>query len=197
LVQRVDRDTSLLAQAVELELGANMQALLGEPASDATQDQHDEFSRRAGSWWAALAKHLLNVQPSGAMAHRMMSIPLCIDGRLVEFRMALFDESDQAELKPELKQRTLRIALDLDSLGKTELTARVVDRHISIDLLAVSADVAETLGSHHGQLGSTLAALGWAVDGVRYGVAADSDDDPVVRSVMERVVAGGSFKLVA
>jgi hypothetical protein len=63
--------------------------------------------------------------------------------------------------------------------------------------LAVSADVAETLGSHHGQLGSTLAALGWAMDGVRYGVAADSGDDPVVRSVMERVVAGGSFKLVA
>lgn len=197
LAQRVDTDASLLAQAVEHELGASREALFGEPAGDATQDQGDEPGRRAESWWTTLAKHLLNVQPSGARAHRMMSIPLCIDGRLVEFRMALFDESDQAELEPELKQRTLRIALDLDSLGKIDLTARVVDRHISIDLLASSADVANTLGSHHGQLGSTLTALGWAVDGVRYGIAPDSNDDPVVRSVMERVVAGGNFSLVA
>lgn len=197
LAQRVGTDASLLTQVVEHELGASREALLGEPASDAAQDQNGDPDSQAESWWAALAKHLLNVQPSGAMAHRMISLPLCIDGRLVEFRMALFDESNQAELEPKLKQRTLRIALELDSVGKIELTARAVDRHISIDLLAASAEVAETLGSHHGQLGGTLAALGWAVDGVRYGVAPRSDDDPVVRSVMERVVAGGSFKLVA
>lgn len=76
-----------------------------------------------------------------------MSIPLCIDGRLVEFKMALFDESDQAELEPELKQRTFRIALDLDSLGEIDLTARVVNRHINIDLLAASAGVVETLAA--------------------------------------------------
>jgi len=195
--QLVDTDASLLAKAVEHELGANREALFGEPAGDPAQDHNGEADRQAGSWWAALARHLLNVQPPGAMAHRMMSLPLCIDGRLVEFRIALFDESDQAELQPELKQRTLRIALDLDSLGKVELTARAVDRHIGIDLLAGSADGAEMLGSHHGQLGSALAALGWTVDGVRYGVAPHGEDDPVVRSVMERVVAGGSFRMVA
>jgi len=42
-----------------------------------------------------------------------------------------------------------------------------------------------------------LAELGWVVDGVRYGVASRTGDDPVVRSVMERLVAGGSFKVVA
>lgn len=195
--QLVDTDASLLAKAVEHELGANREALFGEPPGDPAQDHNGEADRQAGSWWATLAKHLLNVQPPGAMAHRMMSLPLCIDGRLVEFRIALFDESDQAELQPELKQRTLRIALDLDSLGKVELSARAVDRHISIGLLAGSADGAEILGSHHGQLGSALAALGWTLDGVRYGVAPHAEDDPVVRSVMERVVTGSSFRVVA
>lgn len=195
--QHVASDASLLANTVEQELGANSEALFREPAGDQAQDHNGEADRQASSWWATLAKQLLNVQPPGATAHRMMSLPLCIDGRLVEFRIALFDESDQAELQPELKQRTLRIALDLDSLGRVELTARTVDRHIGIDLLAGSAGSAETLGSYHGQLGSALAALGWTVDGVRYGVAPQSEDDPIVRSVMERVVAGGSFRMVA
>ena len=195
--QHVASDASLLANTVEQELGANSEALFREPAGDQTQDHNGEADRQASSWWATLAKQLLNVQPPGATAHRMMSLPLCIDGRLVEFRIALFDESDQAELQPELKQRTLRVALDLDSLGRIELTARTVDRHIGIDLLAGSADGAETLSSYHGQLGSALAALGWSVDGVRYGVAPQSEDDPIVRSVMERVVAGGNFRMVA
>jgi hypothetical protein len=197
LTQHVASDASLLAQTVELELAANRAALLDEPAGDMAQDHDGEADRQAGSWWAALAKQLLNVQPPGAMAHRMMSLPLCIDGRLVEFRIALFDESDQTELQPELKQRTLRIALDLDSLGKVELTARAVDRHISIDLLAGSEDAAKMLGGQHGHLDSALATLGWTVDGVRYGVAPHSEDDSVVRSVMERLVAGGSFRIVA
>lgn len=196
-IQHVASDGSLLAQTVERELAANREALPRESAGDMAQDHNGEADRQAGSWWTAVAKHLLNVQPPGATAHRMMSLPLCIDGRLVEFRMALFDESDQAELQPELKQRTLRIALDLDSLGKVELRARAVDRHISIDLLAGSTDAAEMLGGHHGQLGSALAALGWTVDGVRYSVAPHSEDDQVVRSVMERVVAGGRFRMVA
>ena len=195
--QHANSDASLLAHTVERELGANREALFGEPAGNPAQDGDGEADRQASSWWATLAKHLLNVQPPGATAHRMMSLPLCIDGRLVEFRIALFDESDQAELHPELKQRTLRIALDLDSLGKVELTARAVDRHLGIDLLAGSPDSAETLGSYHAQLGSALAALGWTVDGVRYGIAPHAEEDPVVRGVMERVVAGGSFRVVA
>lgn len=197
VAQRFDADSTLLAQAVEHELDATRQALSGKQSGDGMQDRHGDPGRQTESWWAALARRLLNVQPAGALAHRMMSLPLCIDGRLVEFKLALFDESDQADLRPELKQRTLRIALDLDSLGRIDLTARAVDRHLSIDLLTGSEGMAEFLGRHDSQLGSVLAELGWVVDGVRYGVSPRTGDDPVVRSVMERLVAGGSFKVVA
>lgn len=73
----------------------------------------------------------------------------------------------------------------------------MVDRHLSMDVLAASPEIAERLGNFDSQLGATLAGLGWIVDGARYGVATLDGDNPVVRSVMERMVAGDSFRIVA
>lgn len=154
--------------------------------------QGGEQARRA---W--IAQRLLNAQQPGALAHRMMSLPLAIDGRLVEFRIALFDVSSDADLTPELRQRSLRIALDLDGLGKIDLLARVVDSHVRVEVLAASEAAAATLGGQDHLLSRALAALGWTLDGASYAVKPSDSGDAVVRTVMERIVAGDNFNMVA
>jgi hypothetical protein len=164
---------------------------IGAGNGDGDTESGDQ-ARRA---W--IAQRLLNAQQPGALAHRMMSLPLAIDGRLVEFRIALFDVSGDADLTPELRQRSLRIALDLDGLGKIDLLARVVDSHVRVDVLAASEAAAATLGGQDRLLSRALGALGWTLDGASYAVKPSEAGDVVVRTVMERIVAGDNFNMVA
>ena len=147
--------------------------------------------------WAWIAQRLLNAQQPGSLAHRTMSLPLAINGRLVEFQVALFDVSVDAELRPELRQRSLRIALDLDQVGRIEILARVVDRHVVLNVLAASDSTAAAIGDQDSALARALANLGWTVDAVSYEVRPSTSGNALVRTVMERLVAGDNFNLVA
>jgi hypothetical protein len=183
----------LLAQLVADEL-AQSQALLmagDEEGAHAGQDssQHAKLAQ-------AMATTVLNARQDGALVQRVLSLPLMVDGRLVELRLALFDESDQAQIQPELRQRSLRIALDLDSLGRVELLARLVNHHLSLEWRASSESLADLAGRHDAQLAGRLSELGIALDGARY-VVADGGEGSAMQEVMTRVIAGGNFSLVA
>ncbi len=195
--ERLQADAALLERLVEDELAAG-QALLHQEA-DAQQGQGSPERQPDAALWAALAIAMLNAQQPGALAHRIMSLPLAIDGRLVELQLALFDDAEQAALLPELRQRTVRIALELDSLGRVELLARVVNRHLSLEIRSATEEGASALGRQDSQLAALLAQMQWTLDGASYVVAsaAVGASPGLVRTVMQRMVAGDNFSIEA
>lgn len=192
-------DAEQLGRLVEDELAAAQTLLRQEADQQQGGGQNTPDQQRDAALWAALANTMLNAQQPGALAHRLMSLPLAIDGRLVELQLALFDDAEQAELLPELRQRTVRIALDLDSLGRVELVARVVNRHLSVEICVASEDGAAMLGEHDRQLSGLLTRMAWSLDGASYTVAPMPLDggSALVRSVMQRMVEGDNFSIEA
>lgn len=192
-------DAEQLARLVEDELAAAQTLLRQEADQQQGGGQNSPDQQRDAALWAALASTMLNAQQPGALAHRLMSLPLAIDGRLVELQLALFDDAEQAELLPELRQRTVRIALDLDSLGRVELVARVVNRHLSVEICVASEKGAAMLGEHDRQLSGLLTRMAWSLDGASYKVAPVPLDsgNALVRSVMQRMVDGDNFSIEA
>lgn len=192
-------DAEQLARLVEDELAAAQTLLRQEADQQQGGGQNSPNQQRDAALWAALANTMLNAQQPGALAHRLMSLPLAIDGRLVELQLALFDDAEQAELLPELRQRTVRIALDLDSLGPVELVARVVNRHLSVEICVASEKGAAMLGEHDRQLSGLLTRMAWSLDGASYKVAPVPLDggNALVRSVMQRMVDGDNFSIEA
>ncbi len=192
-------DAEQLARLVEDELAAAQTLLRHEADQQHGGGQNPPDQQRDAALWAALASTMLNAQQPGALAHRLMSLPLAIDGRLVELQLALFDDAEQAALMPELRQRTVRIALDLDSLGRVALLARVVNRHLSVEISVASEEGAAMLGEHDRQLSGLLTKMAWTLDGASYQVAATAPagGNALVRSVMQRMVAGDNFSIEA
>lgn len=196
---RLHADAVQLAGLMEDELAAAQNLLRQEADQQQGGGQNSPDQQRDAALWAALASTMLNAQQPGALAHRFMTLPLAIDGRLVELQLALFDDAEQAALLPELRQRTVRIALDLDSLGRVELLARVVDQHLSVQICVTSEEGAAMLGEHDRQLSGLLTSMAWTLDGASYEVAATSrvGGNALVRSVMQRMVAGDNFSIEA
>ncbi|MBK4735686.1 flagellar hook-length control protein FliK [Noviherbaspirillum pedocola] len=192
----VRENAQTLTDAIDTQLHAMSQAQFGATGAeaDSSGDGMDEGERER---WAWIAQRLLNAQQPGSLAHRTMSLPLAINGRLVEFQVALFDVSADAELRPELRQRSLRIALDLDQVGRIEILARVVDRRVVLNVLAASDSTAAAIGDQDSALARALANLGWTVDAVSYEVRPSASGNALIRTVMERLVAGDNFNLLA
>jgi hypothetical protein len=195
---RLHADAVQLERLLQDELAAAQTLLRHEADAQQGGGQSSSDQQRESVLWAALASTILNGQQPGALAHRLMSLPLAIDGRLVELQLALFDDAEQAALMPELRQRTVRITLDLDRLGRVELLARVVNRHLSVEICVASEDGAAMLGEHDLQLSCLLTSMAWTLDGASYKFAAASPGgNALVRNVMQRMVAGDNFSIEA
>jgi hypothetical protein len=194
----IDAHARLLAETSEAELN-DVPGPTQQRQNEHTGDNPDRQSsdQQAAVLQQALAMRMLNAQQPGALAHRIMSLPLIIDGRLVELNMAMFDPADKGELNARLEQRSLRITLELDALGKVDVLARITESHLHIQMLTDTESGAESLGAHDAELMQALGALNLIVDGVRYGMADTAQANAVVRCVMERAIIGRNFSMVA
>lgn len=186
-------DAQVLSQLLSEELaqaGASLQTAAGQAhTGDDAMPGDDSLAR-------AMAAILLNARQDGSLAQRVLSLPLSVNGRLTELRLALFDESDQQSVQPELRQRTLRIALELDALGRVELLARLVNRHVSLEWTSASESLALLAGGQDSALAQSLNASGFTLDSARY-VAGVREEGAAMQEVMARVIAGGGFSVLA
>jgi hypothetical protein len=158
----------------------------GHGGEDGSRDQLEWF---LGQW-------LLNAQTGGAVAHRLLRIPLWFGGQLREVTLALFAQKETGEdghqgREEKLRYRNAVFTLDTPSLGPLQIEARLADRHVRIAFGAERTEAAEYLGSHAALLTSALAACGWQVDDIRY--SAGSGPGGPLQAVIEHYINEGSL----
>lgn len=143
-----------------------------------------------------LGQWLLNAQTGGAVSHRFMRIPLWFGGQLVEVTLALFAQKVMSEKKHNqayevLRYRSIVFSLDTEALGHLEIQAKLADHHVRIEIGADSSAAAEYLGRKMPFLTTAMAAYGWQVDDVCYGVKTKSGGP--LEAVIEHFIAQDSL----
>lgn len=161
----------------------------GDAAFDARQDPgsgHHDF--------AAWSRRVLNTQTGGAVAHRLSSIPLLVNGRLVELDVALFEQR-QGETPQGLTHRQILFSLTTEHLGTVEVKATLAGEHVRVALSTASSDRTLFLSSHAAALREDLQATGWQVDELVYLTQESEEGAPptaVMRGVAEHIISPGS-----
>ena len=72
-----------------------------------------------------LARWVLNAQTGGSVAHRVATLPLLLDGELVELDVAMFAQGGDAQREQAegIRHRELVFALTTPALGHIEIRA--------------------------------------------------------------------------
>lgn len=143
-----------------------------------------------------LGQWLLNTQTGGAVSHRFMRIPFWFGGQLVEVTLALFSQKVMSEKEHHqehgvLRYRSIVFSLDTEALGHLEIQAKLADHHVRIEIGADNSAAAEYLGSKMPFLTTAMAAYGWQVDDVCYGVKTKSGGP--LEAVIEHYIAQDSL----
>lgn len=145
-----------------------------------------------------LARWILNAQTGGAVAHRVATLPLLLDGELVELDVALFaqtggDAEREHEPADGIRHRELVFALTTATLGHLEIRARLANGHLRLRIAADSSSTTQWLAEHADELGAGLQRIGWEVDEQRYESRVAGAPNGVLASVVEHLISPGSL----
>lgn len=141
-----------------------------------------------------LARWILNAQTGGAIAHRIATLPLLLDGELVELDVALFEQSADRERNQQqgLRHREMVLALSTEALGRVEIRALLAGGHVRVQIVAGDSATTQFMSTHAERLVAELQQIGWQVDELRYETRAANESNGVVRSLVEHVISPGS-----
>ncbi len=142
-----------------------------------------------------LARWIFNAQTGGAVTHRVATLPLLLDGELVELDVALFAQNDDKGSEPKadgIRHRELVFALTTEALGHLEVRALLADGHMRLRIAADSSASTERLAEHAQTLEAGLQRIGWQVDEQRYESRATNASGAVLASVVEHLISPGS-----
>ncbi len=146
------------------------------------------------------AQRILNLPTPGAVAHRLGTLALVVDGRLLELDVALFDEApdpspDDAAPDP-MRHRQIVIALETAALGRVEVRAQMVGTRMQLTLATTSSEQTLALSLHSPHLRQALQALDWQLDSLNYVTQHSEPRSGAVHSVVEHIINPGSVSRI-
>ncbi|MFV1922196.1 MAG: hypothetical protein ACMZ63_06310 [Methylotenera sp.] len=110
---------------------------------------------------------LLNVSSECVAQHRLQTLPIIIDGKLIEFDVAFFDQAERQNKTQVLESKRVKFALNTD-FGLLNLDAKVVNNRLNISFASESEYFIDQLGGYASDLNASLIDAGWIVDQVEY-----------------------------
>lgn len=143
---------------------------------------------------AKMMADILNISTEGASKHTLQTLPIIIDGRLIEFDIAFFDQSKSKNNEMALRSRCIRFALDTD-YGRLSLVAQVVNNRLNISFASESHLLIDNLLTHQDSLDETLSDQGWIVDSIKYDLS--NPENTAAYSVIQHVLQQGSLEISA
>lgn len=118
-----------------------------------------------------LGYELLNLQVEGAMGHRVATVPLVIDGELIEVNIGLIDQREARQDQTATSHRRLVFTLNTEELGTVAVDGTLTGEHIQLRFHVEHADALDALQEHTAMLKQALQQGGFAVDAIRHEVA--------------------------
>ncbi len=148
-----------------------------------------------------VARLILNVQAGGSVKHRVGTLPLLVDGRLIELDVALFEQpagnDGRSDEVPPLQHRQVVLAVTTEMLGRVEVRAAMAGSHMRVQMSTQAKESAQYLAQHAGRLTAELEEHGWHVDELAYQTTKPAAFGVVAQTVVEHLIAPGSVSALA
>lgn len=182
----------LLKQCMEQSLAHDREEDVPVRQSRPTTDAHTSAPemRREDSRHARTSdpmRRLMNVQSGGSVAHRINTVPLLVNGRLLELNIAVFEQRDGQHTKDETRHRQVSFSLHCEQLGHVEVRGFVTGEHLKLTLSTDRETAAEHLAAYSPQLREQLLDDGWLVDELHYEIS-EPEAAGVARAVMQHLI---------
>lgn len=142
-----------------------------EPASTpqgGDNSAHDDNSESRDH--RGLSYALLNLQTDGNLRHRIATIPLVIDGELIELNIGLVEQREARQEQIGTKHRRLVFTLSTDALGLLSVDGTLTGGHLQLRFSVENPDALDLLDSHGDLLKTALEHANFKVDAIRHDV---------------------------
>lgn len=181
--------------ALEEELSASISHQISEEnleshggAGSSTQHDHAETHRLL---FFCLSQ-ILNKQTDAAYQHRFESLPIIIDGKIMEFDLALFDHSAKEHVEDRVRSRHLKFSLETYR-GAIVVDANVFNNRINVHFSTESEWAAKEFELYQGELQLALGDAGWILESAHYG--SDLKRTSPAAGIVEHVLAQDSLRI--
>ena len=114
-----------------------------------------------------LFSRIFNASNGSNAQHRFQTLPIIIDGKLIEFDVAFFDQTTQDSTSLVLKSRRLNFSLKTE-FGFLNLEARVVNNRLNIGFSSENNYLLSQIEQHESSLDESLTDSGWLVENIKY-----------------------------
>jgi hypothetical protein len=159
-------------------------------SGDSAGSQEQEFNQSAFQW-------LMNTQTGGAVSHRLVVLPLVIDGHPIELEMSLFDQNKNTHFDSDLKHKVIHLSLDMAQLGKINATITAVNQNLRVHFSSPSEDGLHMLAAHNQHLARQLQELDCQLDEFTYTVErSQPDQHHVTRPVVDLIVNSDTLSML-
>jgi hypothetical protein len=161
---------------------------LSESASTSTSDDPPEQSNRY------LADWLLNVQDDSSMNHRLMTFPIWMGNKLIEIRMAFFDQdkSRRNEQDIDVQYKRAVFTVDFECLGSVVISAVMHGVRMSLNVASEKSDTTDYIAQHMGNLKKTVETMGWVVEQLEYATVSVSELEAATEAVVKHYISKDS-----
>lgn len=137
------------------------------------------------------ARRLLNVQSGSSVAHRINTIPLLVNDRLVELNIAVFEQREGHQTKEATRHRQLCFSLHSEQLGHVEVRTLLTGEHMKMRFSSDREETAEWLAAYSPELMLQLKDEGWQMDELNYEVK-PPESAGVARVVLQHLITQDS-----
>jgi len=141
-----------------------------------------------------LAKWLLNIQDDSAINHRLMTFPIWMGDKLVEIRMAFFDQdkSQKSPMGDDLPYKRVVFTVAFEQLGSVAISAVMHGSHMSLSLMSEESDATEYIARYMGSLKTVIESMGWEIDKLEYSTVVGTEFEPAAHAIVEHYIAKDS-----
>lgn len=138
-----------------------------------------------------LLSHIINIQTGAVYQHKFETLPILVDGRLMEFDVALFDHA-QSHAAAGVQSKRLRFSLQTH-MGLIQLDVTIFNQRVQLQLIAEKSWVAKEFEEYRNDVSDSLREAGWQVDTLEY--RSNLAQESPMRAVIDHVLAQESLGL--
>ena len=145
------------------------------------QKEHDQW--KLGTW-------LLNVQTDSSVAHKILTLPFLLGGKLVEINVALFSERQAANSNSNGYKRII-LSLSTESLGNVAIDVKIRENQLKLNFTSGDEQGIDSIAQYLSELKSVLRENGWEIEEIKYGYS-EIANNQAIHSIVEHHVTKDS-----
>ncbi|EGG95035.1 hypothetical protein IMCC1989_1996 [gamma proteobacterium IMCC1989] len=137
-----------------------------------------------------LAHWILNIQDEGSINHRLMTFPIWLGDKLIEIRMAFFDQerSKESSFNTQPPFKKMVFSVDLEELGTVTASAITYGSHMTLSLTGDNTKSTSYMANYIDTLKTLISSMGWNVDSLEYATMNNTEFDSATHSVIEHYI---------